>query len=359
MPVRNALPYLDRAIESILGQTHEDFEFVILDDGSDDGSSDSLRRWAQSDRRIRLIEGGETRGPVGSSNLVVAQSRAPLVARMDADDVAMPDRLQCQLAVLVRRPEAVLVGSVWEGIDRRGEIVREADLSTLGSSRFAAPFAHGSVMFRRDAFDAVGGYRSACRFWEDLDLSLRISQRGQILVIPRPLYQHRFAETSTRLTSERREVEEAVDLMFRCREAFELHNDYEAILEAGSSVDASRRLHPYTFLSLAFIPLWSGVRPAVLSRLAARGALRMNLVTVKALVWALWAELSPLSLRAVMRARLRLRNWSAARRSRRSGARQWQPAVPHAMSADDAVTVGGENLQPIAARMAWNRSALG
>src|SRR4051812_2927463 len=172
MPVRNALPYLDRAVESILAQTHDDFEFVILDDGSNDGSSESLRRWAVRDRRIRLVEGGGTRGPVGSSNFVVGQGRAPIVARMDADDIAHPDRLQCQLAVLARRRDAVLVGSVWEGIDRRGRVVREADLSTLGCPGFAAPFAHGSIMFRRDAFEAAGGYRAARPYWEDLDLYL-------------------------------------------------------------------------------------------------------------------------------------------------------------------------------------------
>ncbi|MDB5693982.1 MAG: glycosyltransferase family 2 protein [Alphaproteobacteria bacterium] len=353
MPVRNAMPYLDAAIESIIGQTHRDFEFVILDDGSEDGSLERLRWWAARDSRIRLIEGGEGRGPVGSSNFVVSQSRAPIVARMDADDVAMPDRLQCQLAVLARHPDTVLVGSVWEGIDRQGRVVREPALSGLDSRGFAAPFAHGSIMFRRQAFEAAGGYRNACRFWEDLDLYVRMADQGRVLVIPRSLYQHRFSETSTRLTSRQREVEEAVDLMFRCREAFEREGDYAPLLEGHRTPNSSRKLHPYTFVSLGCIPLWSGLRPPMLSRLIAGGALGLNLATAKSLVWAVWAAFSPLSLRAAMRARLRYRNMRAARRGLAVGARSWQPApAPHSSRTNPnrpkSPPVSAQDLLPVA-----------
>lgn len=323
MPVKNALPYLDRAIESILGQTFRDFEFVILDDGSDDGSLEILRRWAQRDSRIRLVEGGRNRGPVGSSNFVVEQSRAPIVARMDADDIAAPDRLQRQLEVLERHREAVLVGSLWEGIDRQGRVVREPDLATLFSNAVAAPFAHGSIMFRREAFDRAGGYRPASRYWEDLDLYLRMARQGRILVIPHPLYRHRFAETSTRLTSRRRDVEEAVDLMFRCRAAYENGKSYEELL-IRPRASGPCRLHPYVFLSLGFISLWSGSRPHALGRLLWEGALRADAATAKALVWAFWADLSPLSLRAVMRMLLRRRNRRAAARLDSATLYEWR-----------------------------------
>jgi glycosyltransferase involved in cell wall biosynthesis len=116
MPVHNAIPYLDDAVESILAQSFGDFEFVILDDGSTDGSLDRLLHWADRDRRIRLLQGEMRSGPVESSNRVVRESRAALVARMDADDVARPERLELQMKALAARPEAVLVGSLSETI---------------------------------------------------------------------------------------------------------------------------------------------------------------------------------------------------------------------------------------------------
>ncbi|MDQ5808513.1 MAG: glycosyltransferase family 2 protein, partial [Actinomycetota bacterium] len=112
MPVRNARPYLDQSISSVLGQTFGDFELVIRDDGSTDGSREVLRAWARRDRRIRLHEDDRPLGPAGSSNWVVAHSDAPFVARMDADDVAHPDRLRRQLAVLRAHADVDVVGAL-------------------------------------------------------------------------------------------------------------------------------------------------------------------------------------------------------------------------------------------------------
>lgn len=221
MPVRNALPYLDEAVESILAQTYRDFEFVILDDFSHDGSRERLRTWATKDSRIRLYESDERLGPAGSANRVVEEARADLVARMDADDVAHPERVQRQVEIMLRHPEVVLTASTWEGIDRLGKLVREADISKLSSNSFGPPMAHGSIMFRREAFTRVGGYDEECEYWEDLDFVVRLADVGRILVSAEPLYRHRFSETSTRLTSDRETVEDAVDFMFRSRDAYE------------------------------------------------------------------------------------------------------------------------------------------
>src|SRR5690349_22832239 len=106
MPVHNAMPHLDAAMRSILGQTHRDFEFVIYDDASTDGSTEALREWAVRDNRIRLFEGKDNLGPVGSSMFVVQHSTGSLIARMDADDVSLPGRLERQVALLRERPSA-------------------------------------------------------------------------------------------------------------------------------------------------------------------------------------------------------------------------------------------------------------
>src|SRR5258705_2817877 len=97
MPVHNALPFLDESIRSILEQTLKDFEFVILDDASTDGSTELLHEWLRRDTRIQLHQSRKRLGLSGSSNAVVAKAQARIVARMDADDVAHPDRLRRQL----------------------------------------------------------------------------------------------------------------------------------------------------------------------------------------------------------------------------------------------------------------------
>src|SRR5882672_4552339 len=93
MPVHNGLPFLDESIKSILAQTLSDFEFVILDDASTDGSAELVREWEKRDARIQLHTSRERLGLAGSSNAVVSKTHTPIVARMDADDIAHPDRL--------------------------------------------------------------------------------------------------------------------------------------------------------------------------------------------------------------------------------------------------------------------------
>src|SRR3954464_774388 len=109
MPVHNALPYLDAAVASILDQSFDDFEFVILDDASTDGSTERLREWAARDPRIRLIEEKRNLGPALSSERVAREAKAPVVARMDADDVSYSTRLEEQLEVLDNFPDAGVV----------------------------------------------------------------------------------------------------------------------------------------------------------------------------------------------------------------------------------------------------------
>src|SRR5882672_10272667 len=109
MPVYNALPFLDESITSILGQTLTEFEFVIYDDGSTDGSTEVLREWSRKESRIRLFESNTRLGLSGSSNAVVSKARAAIVARMDADDISHPDRLKRQWEIIDNHPEIAVV----------------------------------------------------------------------------------------------------------------------------------------------------------------------------------------------------------------------------------------------------------
>ena len=320
MPVRDAGPYLEHSLRSILGQSLADFEFVIRDDGSVDGSTEILRDWAARDPRIRLHIGERPLGPAESSNWVVRHSTAPFVARMDADDISHPDRLRRQLAVLEAEPDAVLVGTLWEGIDAKGRRIRPRDRWRLSRSSPFAPFPHGSIMFRREAFDRVGGYRLESNFWEDADLYIRLAPLGRLLVLPDALYLHRSSGLSTRVVSPSEEVERAVDRMYRT-----LGGQGAA---AGAEPD---KLLPMVFVSLGSTRLWAGDRPGVLGRLWRRGALGFNTGSLAVLGWALWGAVSPRSLRFVLRSMIRARDFAVRRRYREGQAYDWAPAVPPAL----------------------------
>lgn len=324
MPVRNAGPYLNESIRSIIGQSFADFEFIIRDDASTDGSTDVLRDWAARDTRIKLIIGDKCLGPAGSSNFVVEQSQGELIARMDADDVSHPDRLQMQLNIFKNNPDAVLVGSMWEGIDRDGRVVRERDFSTLARPTVSAPFAHGSTMMRRHAFDLVGGYRAECDYWEDLDLYLRLARIGRILVAPQTLYFHRFSETSARLTSASDLVERALELGFLCREAVARGEEYETLLTR-SDIAVLPRPRPTAYVALGSIPLWSGVRPHVLRTLLIRSRFRADMESALSFLWAVWADVSPRSLVAVLRRLARRRSKPFETQEFEQQVHEWDP----------------------------------
>ena len=309
MPVRDVAPYLDRAVKSILDQSFADFEFVIRDDGSVDGSREILRRWREADPRIRLFEGEASLGPSASSNWVVAQSRGSIVARMDGDDIAHPDRLKLQMACLAAHRDACLVGSLWEGIDDRDRPVRPRDRWPLVRPGSFPPFPHGSIMFRRESFDRAGGYRLEAEFWEDLDLYRRLAAHGSLLVLPAPLYRHRASVLSTRLTSDRDRVEAAVDRMYRT--------------VTGAAPAPGGKLLPRVFVSLGSTRLWAGKRTRALRRLLSRGALRWSRESASILAWALWGAISPRSLRFVLAALIRLRDRRAARLIREDGVYRW------------------------------------
>ena len=327
MPVHNALPYLDAAVESILNQTFSDFEFVILDDASTDGSTERLRDWAKRDPRIRLFETKRSLGPVGSSNRVARAASAPIVARMDADDISYPDRLADQLNVLRRNPDVGLVASLCDFIDAGGRRFRTAETWRLARNSFFVPFAHGAIMYRREVFDAAGGYRDACEYWEDQDLITRISSISRILVTPRSLYQVRQSTTSTRFTSNPERLERAVNLMYRCVQRVEQGRDYDDLLASREIFD--EKLDPRVFIALGSVVLWAGNRPRLFRRLLRRGKLSFDLRSLSALVWTAWASAEPHSLRLFLRLLLHARQAVAPVTPAEGEQVPWSPSASH------------------------------
>jgi glycosyltransferase involved in cell wall biosynthesis len=305
MPVHNAEPFLASSIESILHQTYRDFEFVILDDASTDGSAKILREWARRDTRIRLVESPTRLGLTGSANRVVQEARTATCARMDADDVSQPDRLAAQWAVLESRPEAVLVGTLWQGIDDRGRVIRPRDRWRLLHPNGAAPFPHGSIMFRREVFLDTGGYRPECELWEDFDLYLRMGKRGHVLVLPEALYRYRFHAGSTTLGTDADRLATAIALMHRRISHRHVSGDHVEPVRGAVS--------PSALLYLGLQAVWAGQSPAILRRLGQLERHRPIGPVLKLLALAVWAACSPRSLRLLLAALVWSRDRMAAR----------------------------------------------
>jgi glycosyltransferase involved in cell wall biosynthesis len=297
MPVYNALPFLDESINSILEQTLSDFEFVILDDASTDGSVELLREWSLRDRRIHLYESKKRLGLSGSSNAVTSKARAPIVARMDADDIAHPDRLRRQWNIIEGRPDVAVIGALCKGIDARGREVRPRDRWRLVRRSIFIPFPHGSAMFRREVFDQVGGYNEASDGGEDQDLFSRMATRGRVLTLPDVLYSYRYHSSNVTLINGTRAVGEN-------------HSQNGDPLAA--------------FYMLGAMRLWAGDPPRLLEPMLEKKSLKWNLKTLMILASAIWGHISPSTLRVFLRSSIRARDLLASVRVKDGRPYEWR-----------------------------------
>jgi glycosyltransferase involved in cell wall biosynthesis len=201
MPVYNAKRYVAEAIESILGQTFRDFEFLIIDDGSTDGSLEIIKRYAARDVRIRLWSGPNV-GYAPRLNEMLALARGDLVARMDADDVSFPDRFARQLEFLRDHLDVDVVGGARENIDSKGHFLcvnREVEDHNDIQSQLLngiCPISHPSVVMRRNAVLAVGGYRPEMMPSEDADLWMRMGERGRLANLADVVVRYRVHDAS-------------------------------------------------------------------------------------------------------------------------------------------------------------------
>lgn len=195
MSVFNSAPYLAQAIEAMLAQTHVDFEFLIVNDGSSDTSAAIIDAYAARDARIRAIH-QENRGLIASLNRMLEEARAPLIARMDGDDDCHPERLAKQLAFLQANPDHGLVGTQSISFDDSGARrpsnpfpVTDAEVRAVIETRNV--LCHPSVLMRRDLVLAAGGYRRQFVHCEDRDLWLRLSERSKLASLPEALTYYR------------------------------------------------------------------------------------------------------------------------------------------------------------------------
>jgi glycosyltransferase involved in cell wall biosynthesis len=196
LPVYNGGVFLEPALESIRAQTFTDFECLVLDDGSTDGSGDVAQRIANRDVRFRVIR-RENRGLVATLNELLGEARGELIARMDADDVALPDRFARQVEFMAANPQVVCLGGGQILMDERGRpiapieppvddrAIQESALRGHGS------ICHPTAMIRASALQALGGYRPAFYPAEDLDLWLRLGELGELANLAEPVIFYR------------------------------------------------------------------------------------------------------------------------------------------------------------------------
>jgi hypothetical protein len=195
MAVYNGERFLRQAVDSILSQTHTDFEFIIIDDGSTDGTAEIVSGYA--DPRLRVLT-QQNMGLVKSLNRGVGMARGAYIARMDADDISLARRLELQVQSLDAHPRVGALGTGAVEIDEKDRVTRRHDHHTDSQAIERAllegntPLCHGSVMFRKACFENVGGYRERFRHAEDYDLWLRMIERYDIDNLPEILYQHRL-----------------------------------------------------------------------------------------------------------------------------------------------------------------------
>jgi glycosyltransferase involved in cell wall biosynthesis len=201
MSVYNGLPLVRDAVQSILCQTLEDFEFIIVNDGSSDGTLDYLKSVEAGDSRVRIIDQANT-GLTRALIRSVAEARAPLIARMDADDLSAPDRLQKQVAVLDDGPDLSAATCGVEYVTEQLERVSvndgryDMDAIPILNTFFNSIGGHGHMMFRKSAYELAGGYDPDFRYSQDYDLWTRMLCHGRFGLARGILYRFRVGHSS-------------------------------------------------------------------------------------------------------------------------------------------------------------------
>lgn len=207
MSVYNGEKYAPEAVESILAQTFRDFELIIIDDGSTDGTKALLENYATRDPRVRLIS-RPNKGLTKTLNEGLGLARGEFIARMDADDVSLPTRFEKQVEFLWAHPDCVCVGARVLRVDPYGSPLSESDHkltheeidAQLIEQGLGWAITHPAAMMRRDAVQKVGGYREQFKTSQDLDLWLRLAEVGRLANLPEVLLKYRYHPESVGFT---------------------------------------------------------------------------------------------------------------------------------------------------------------
>ena len=212
MAAYNAELYIKEAIESILKQTHTRFELIIVDDGSSDSTLAIANQYAAQDSRVKVISLGRS-GVAKARNTAIEAAQYPWIAAMDADDIALPTRLEKQLAAAEREPDVVVWGTYLTRVNINGGVIGDLNLGPTTREAFYAidktkhliELFNPTAMFRRDIALKVGGYDARMVPSEDSELWDRMCDYGPVMVVPESLLLYRLHPKSLSMTQQDRQ----------------------------------------------------------------------------------------------------------------------------------------------------------
>jgi len=200
IPAYNAERFIGDAIESVLHQTLNDFELIIVEDGSSDRTWEIIQKYASEDQRIRATHNDSNMGIAHTLNRGISEARAEFIGRLDADDIAVPDRFERQLAMIQANPEIAVVGSNALHISENNQILGLSIAGPTSIENFHRLRAAGKVtmvldgtsVIRRDIFQLAGGYDPAMCAALEVDLHSRMAEHGIIVAVDEPLVLYRL-----------------------------------------------------------------------------------------------------------------------------------------------------------------------
>jgi len=200
MPVYNAAEFLVEAIESVRKQTYKNWEMIVVNDGSNDETDEILKKFTGKDKRIKVISFSNNQGISRSLNWALEFASGDLIARMDGDDIALPNRFKFQVEYLKKNPKVVAVGGQAEMIDDKGIVFAEKRFPTDAKNlremiMWAVPMQHPIVMARATAFGKYG-YDERMRTAEDVDLFMKLLSDGEFGNVDEVVYQYRKTDMS-------------------------------------------------------------------------------------------------------------------------------------------------------------------
>ena len=197
MSIYNEEQYLSEAIESILHQTFRDYEFIIINDGSVDRTHEIIKRYMEKDKRIRVIDHEKKEGLARSLNDGIRIAQGKYIARMDGDDISLPQRFERQIDFMEAHPEVGALGTYFKEIDENGNILPRKQNPILwkdiGKALFHYnPIGHPSAMMKKSILEKLGGYDESFHTAQDYELFCRIAEVSQLRNLPEILLLRRF-----------------------------------------------------------------------------------------------------------------------------------------------------------------------